>query len=72
MGKESKKEWTYVYVQLIHFAVHLKLTQHCKSTIKSFLKRVKPQKYRKRKTEKISGPVFLSARNTLYLKGWSL
>ena len=25
-GKESEKEW-------IHFAVHLKLTQHCKSTI---------------------------------------
>ena len=31
-GKESEKEWTYVYVQLIHFVVHLKLTQHCKST----------------------------------------
>ena len=33
MGKESKKEWIYVYVKLIHFAVHLKLTQYCKSTI---------------------------------------
>ena len=33
MGIESKKEWIYVYVQLNHFAVHLKLTQHCKSTI---------------------------------------
>ena len=22
-----------MYVQLIHFAVHLKLTQHCKSTL---------------------------------------
>ena len=33
MGKESKKEWVYVYVKLIHFAVHLKQTQHCKSTI---------------------------------------
>ena len=34
----------YVYVQLNHFAVHLKLTQHCKLTIlqlekKNFLKR---------------------------------
>ena len=28
MRKESKKEWIYVYVQLIHFAVHLKQTQH--------------------------------------------
>ena len=35
MGKESKKkkEWIYVYVQMIDFTVHLKLTQHCKSTI---------------------------------------
>ena len=32
-GKESKKERLYVQVQLIHFAVHLKLTQHRKSTI---------------------------------------
>ena len=33
MGIESKKEWIYIYVQLIHFAVQQKLTQHCKSTI---------------------------------------
>ena len=32
-GKESKKEWIYVYVELIHFAVQQKLAQHCKSTI---------------------------------------
>ena len=32
MEKESEKMWTYVYVQLIHFAVNLKLTQHCKPT----------------------------------------
>ena len=25
-GIESKKEWIHVYVQLIHFAVYLKLT----------------------------------------------
>ena len=31
-GKNIKK-WIYVYVQLIHFAVHLKLTQHYKSTM---------------------------------------
>ena len=30
MGKESRKR---VDVQLIHFVVHVKLTQHCKSTI---------------------------------------
>ena len=33
MGKESKKEDLLVYVQLTHLAVHLKITQHCKSTI---------------------------------------
>ena len=32
-GKESKKEWTRVYVLLIHFAVQQKPIQHCKSTI---------------------------------------
>ena len=32
MGKESKTEWISAYVQLDHFAVHLKLRQHCKST----------------------------------------
>ena len=33
MGKETKKEWIYVYIQLIHFALQQKLIQHCKSTI---------------------------------------
>ena len=34
MEKESEREWIYAYVhvQLIHFAVTLKLTQHCKYT----------------------------------------
>ena len=32
-GKKSGKEWIYAHRQLTHFAVHLKLTQHCKSTI---------------------------------------
>ena len=32
MGKESKKRME-IYIYLIHFAQHLKLTQHCKSTI---------------------------------------
>ena len=32
MGKESEKEWIYVYVELTHFVVHLKLTQDCKVT----------------------------------------
>ena len=40
MEKESKKEWIYVYVQLMHCAVHLKVTQHCKSTIFQFKKKI--------------------------------
>ena len=27
IGKESKKQWIYVYVQLIHFTVHKKITE---------------------------------------------
>ena len=32
MEKEFEKEEMHVFVQLIHFAVHLKLTQYCQST----------------------------------------
>ena len=36
---DSKKEWIYIYIyiyiymQLIHFALQQKLTQHCKSIL---------------------------------------
>ena len=35
MGKESNKEYIYIYVyaKQNHFAVHLKLIQYCKSNI---------------------------------------
>ena len=26
MGIESKKEWIYIYIELTHFTIHLKLT----------------------------------------------
>ena len=32
MRKESEKEWINAYIELNHFVVHLKLTQHSKST----------------------------------------
>ena len=38
MGQESEKEWINVYVELNHFAIHLKLTQYCKSTILQYKK----------------------------------
>ena len=44
MGKESEKELRYVCVKLNHFAVYLKLTQHCKSTILQF--KIKKKKKR--------------------------
>lgn len=34
MGKESDKEWTYVYVWPTHFSLHLKLNTNCKSPIR--------------------------------------
>ena len=37
-GKEAEKEYIYV-VLLNHFAIHLKLTQHCKSTLLQFFKK---------------------------------
>ena len=40
MGKESEKEYIIHIHKLNHFAVHLKLTQHCKSTILQFKKKV--------------------------------
>lgn len=33
MGNDTEKERMYVYIKLIHFAVPLKLMQHCKSTV---------------------------------------
>ena len=39
MGKEPEKGWIYVYLN--HLAVHLKLTQHCKSTILQYKIKIK-------------------------------
>ena len=33
MGKEFEKEEIYIYVELNHFPVRLKLTQHCEATM---------------------------------------
>ena len=38
MGKESEKEGFYIYAQMNLFVVHLKQTQHCKSTILQYKK----------------------------------
>ena len=44
MGKESEKEWIYVYIKRNLFVVHLKLTQHCESTIPQYKIKIKFQK----------------------------
>ena len=44
MGIESKKQWIYVYVELIHFTVHLKLTQIVSQLYSKILKKPKQQK----------------------------
>ena len=36
--KESEKEYIYIYKKLNRYAVHLKLTQDCKSTMFQFKK----------------------------------
>ena len=40
MGGRSKREGIYVYIQLIHFGVQQKLTQHCKAIILQLKKMV--------------------------------
>ena len=45
MEKNMKKNKIYIYINLNHFAVHLELTQHCKSTIIQ-LKKKKERKSR--------------------------
>ena len=45
MGKESEKEQIHVCVQLNHSAVHLKLTQCCKSTILQYKIKIKKKEH---------------------------
>ena len=40
-GKESAKEWVYVYEQLGHSVVHLKLIQYCESVILQYIIKIK-------------------------------
>ena len=37
--REKNLQKKHIYIQLNHFAVHLKLTQHCKSTIPQLKKK---------------------------------
>ena len=78
--KKSEKEYIYIYdsqeyeKNMNHFAVHQKLTQHCKSTILQFKKKsakennfpsmriakMKTNNEIKKKNKMISGPALLA------------
>ena len=38
-GKRSKRDGIYVYIQLIHFIVQQKITEHCKAITPQFFKK---------------------------------
>lgn len=48
MGNDTEKERMYVYIKLIHFAVPLKLTQHC--TVNYIPKKLKKKRLGARTT----------------------
>ena len=79
MGKEPEQEEIHVYVWLNPFALHLKLTQHCKSTIhpykiKSFLKCPlllhKKKKKPNNKDLLICCPALVSWQLALFTRSW--
>ena len=60
----------YIYVKLNHWTVHLKLTQHCKSTILQLREYIKTRKRRKK------GPALesedLGSKYRTAREGWKL
>ena len=42
VGRRSKREARYVYIELIHFIVQQKLTKHCKAAIPKYKRCVRP------------------------------
>ena len=49
--------YIYGYIYLNHFAVHLKLTQYCKSTVVQLEKKKKKERREKLQTKKIENTV---------------
>ena len=43
VGGRLQREGIYVYIELIHFVVQQKLTQHCKAIILEFKKYIKKE-----------------------------
>ena len=48
MGRKPKEEEMYVCMQLLHFAVQWKLTQHCKATVLQLKNRIIHPKKKKK------------------------
>ena len=68
MGKESEKEWIHVYAKLKHFAVYLKLTYYCKSTILQYKIKIKIKKHK----SKDRGPILTFTRVQLFATLWTV
>ena len=66
MGKESEKEWIHVYAKLKHFAVYLKLTYYCKSTILQYKIKIKKHK------SKDGGPILTFTHVQLFATLWTV
>ena len=50
MRGRSKREGIYVYIQMIHFVIQQKVTQHCKATIPQLKKKKEEEKEGNRNT----------------------
>ena len=55
MERKSKKEGIYAYIELNHFAVQQKLTQHCKTTIPQLKKKKTLVEFRERIATVVAG-----------------
>ena len=42
VGRRSKREGMYVYIELIHFIAQQKLTKHCKETVPKYKRCMHP------------------------------
>ena len=63
-GGRSKREGIQVYIQLIHFIVQKKLTQHCKAIILPIKNKMSVDDAREKKSERLGGALLWSSMKT--------
>ena len=59
VGRRSKREGIYVYIQLIYFVVQQKLTQHCKAIMFQYKINLIAKRKRKKKRTVVPGESLL-------------